>query len=210
MSEVSEVKKQIKKEGVLIREHETINIKVKDENCVFSEYSYDKNDMLNSDLANYLEEKATNVPKKSKLRVKFFLLEGGINANNIKLAYKEKFKKKFKECDKKIRNLDIYAIICFFVGVLLIFLSAPISGINYIQENLHEVFNIIAWVFTWEAVQAFFIKRVMYVEERKKMARLYNADIIIFNAYNKRNRKAAEKTEETQSAPQEQEKAAKK
>ncbi len=175
---VKEVKQNLKNEDKKeFNEIETINIKIDNKNEIFSSYDYDSNELLNDEFSSYLIEKATLISPKSKLRVKIFS-ETNLEEKEVKYAYNNKFKKEFEDYDRKLKENARFAFIMLLIGILFIgFLILEEYFLNELVLSI--ILEIAAWVFVWEAVDAFFLQRAELRRMRFQMARLLSADFEI-------------------------------
>ena len=102
MESVKKLKKELKSKENSFNEIETINIKIKSEEELYSGYNYDKNEVLNPALGDFLLEKAEALPVKSKLRLKFFS-DVNIKEHELFSAIKNKFKGEFENYQRKLK-----------------------------------------------------------------------------------------------------------
>ena len=177
MEVVKNLKKELKNKNTDYDEIATINIKAEDKNAIFSEYNYDSNEILNPSLSDFIIEKANDIPPKSHLRVKIFTNDD-VNEEEVKTAYKNKFRNEFEESEQKLRKNLLFALVMLILGVL--FMGFLILEI-YLLDNyiLSTILEIAVWVFIWEAVDSYFLERATIRRWRYQMARLYYADLEI-------------------------------
>ncbi len=175
MESVKKLKKELKSKEKTFNEIETINIKIKSEDEIYSGYNYDKNEVLNPELSDFLLEKAEAVPIKSKLRLKFFS-DVNIREHELFSAIKNKFKGEFESYQRKLKKTALFSLVVLILGILFLgffileemFFHIPILSI---------ILEIASWVFIWEAVDAFFLERLSLKEKRLQMARIYDAEM---------------------------------
>lgn len=177
MEVVKNLKKELKNKNTDYDEIATINIKAEDKNAIFSEYNYDSNEILNPSLSDFIIEKVNDIPPKSHLRVKIFTNDD-VNEEEVKTAYKNKFRNEFEESEQKLRKNMLFALVMLILGVL--FMGFLILEI-YLLDNyiLSTILEIAVWVFIWEAVDSYFLERATIRRWRYQMARLYYADLEI-------------------------------
>ena len=177
MEVVKNLKKELKNKNADYDEIATINIKAEDKKAIFSEYNYDSNEILNPSLSDFIIEKANDIPPKSHLRVKIFT-DDDVNEEEVKTAYKNKFRNEFEESEHKLRKNMLFALVMLILGVL--FMGFLILEI-YLLDNyiLSTILEIAVWVFIWEAVDSYFLERATIRRWRYQMARLYYADLEI-------------------------------
>ena len=172
---VKNLKKELKNKNDNFEDIETINIKADSKAAIFSDYNYDSNEVLNSNLEEFLVEKVKNIPPKVNLRVKIFT-DDCVDENEVKVAYKNKFKGDFEELEQELKRNMLFALTMLILGVLFMgFLILEMYFLN--NYILSTILEIAVWVFVWEAVDSFFLERSSIRRKRYQMARLYYADL---------------------------------
>lgn len=175
MEVVKNLKKELKNKNDNFEDIETINIKAESKAAIFSDYNYDSNEVLNSNLEEFLVEKVKNIPPKVNLRVKIFT-DDCVDENEVKVAYKNKFKGDFEELEQELKRNMLFAFTMLILGVLFMgFLILEIYFLN--NYILSTILEIAVWVFVWEAVDSFFLERSSIRRKRYQMARLYYAEL---------------------------------
>ena len=175
MEVVKNLKKELKNKNDNYEDIETINIKAESKAAIFSDYNYDSNEVLNSNLEEFLVEKVKNIPPKVNLRVKIFT-DDCVDENEVKVAYKNKFKGDFEELEQELKRNMLFAFTMLILGVLFMgFLILEMYFLN--NYILSTILEIAVWVFVWEAVDSFFLERSSIRRKRYQMARLYYADL---------------------------------
>lgn len=175
MEVVKNLKKELKNKNDNYEDIETINIKAESKAAIFSDYNYDSNEVLNSNLEEFLVEKVKNIPPKVNLRVKIFT-DDCVDENEVKVAYKNKFKGDFEELEQELKRNMLFAFTMLILGVLFMgFLILEIYFLN--NYILSTILEIAVWVFVWEAVDSFFLERSSIRRKRYQLARLYYADL---------------------------------
>lgn len=175
MESVKNLKKELKSRDKSFNDIETINVKVKHEEEIYSGYNYDRNEVLNPALNDFLVEKAESLHKRSKLRIKIFS-DFPLKEHELFSAIKNKFKGEFESYERKLKQTAIFSLVVLILGILFL-------GIFVLEEMffhnvvLSIILEIASWVFIWEAVDSFFLERIALKEKRRQMARLYDAKI---------------------------------
>lgn len=175
MESVKNLKKELKSRDKSFNDIETINVKVKHEEEIYSGYNYDRNEVPNPALSDFLVEKAESLHKRSKLRIKIFS-DFSLEEHELFSAIKNKFKGEFESYERKLKQTAIFSLVVLILGILFL-------GIFVLEEMffhnvvLSIILEIASWVFIWEAVDSFFLERIALKEKRRQMARLYDAEI---------------------------------
>ena len=175
MESVKKLKKELKLKDKSFNEIETINIKIKSEEELYSGYNYDKNEVLNPALGDFLLEKAEALPVKSKLRLKFFS-DVNIREHELFSAIKNKFKGEFENYQRKLKKTALFSLVVLILGILFLGLFI-LEELFFHTPVLSIILEIASWVFIWEAVDAFFLERLSLKEKRLQMARIYDAEM---------------------------------
>ena len=175
MESVKNLKKELKSRDKSFNDIETINVKVKHEEEIYSGYNYDRNEVMNPALSDFLVEKAESLHKRSKLRIKIFS-DFSLEEHELFSAIKNKFKGEFESYERKLKQTAIFSLVVLILGILFL-------GIFVLEEMffhnvvLSIILEIASWVFIWEAVDSFFLERMTLKEKWRQMARLYDAEI---------------------------------
>ena len=175
MESVKKLKKELKSKEKSFNEIETINIKVKSEEELYSGYNYDKNEVLNPALGDFLLEKAEALPVKSKLRLKFFS-DVNIREHELFSAIKNKFKGEFESYQRKLKKTALFSLVVLILGILFLGLFI-LEEMFFHTPVLSIILEVASWVFILEAVDAFFLERLSLKEKRLQMARIYDAEM---------------------------------
>ena len=177
MEVVKNLKKELKNKSADYDDITTINIKAEDKKAIFSEYNYDSNEILNSNLSDFIMEKERDIPLKSQIRVKIFTNDD-VNEKEVEMAYRNKFKNEFQEQEQELKKNLLFALIMLVLGVL--FMGFLILELYLLNDFIFStVLEIAAWVFIWEAVDSFFLRRSEMRRIRFHLARLYYAELEI-------------------------------
>ena len=165
MESVKNLKKELKSRDKSFNDIETINVKVKHEEEIYSGYNYDRNEVPNPALSDFLVEKAESLHKRSKLRIKIFS-DFSLEEHELFSAIKNKFKGEFESYERKLKQTAIFSLVVLILGILFL-------GIFVLEEMffhnvvLSIILEIASWVFIWEAVDSFFLERIALKEKRR-------------------------------------------
>lgn len=156
-----------------------INVKITDESQIFSSYNYDSNEKLKSDLSDFIYDKARFVPANKDIRIKVFSMDE-VDETDVGPAIKNNYKKDYIEIRNDIRHNTVFSII--MLGVGLLFFALLLFMHNYFYNiYLEIIMEIATWVFIWEAVDAFFLRRLQLKRKRNILLKLYMAKIDVVN-----------------------------
>ncbi len=175
MESVKNLKKELKSRDKSFNDIETINVKVKHEEEIYSGYNYDRNEVLNPALSDFLVEKAESLHKRSNLRIKIFS-DFSLEEHELFSAIKNKFKGEFEPYERKLKQTAIFSLVVLILGILFLGIFV-LEEIFFHNVVLSIILEIASWVFIWEAVDSFFLERMTLKEKWRQMARLYDAEI---------------------------------
>lgn len=155
-------------------EIEKISVKISKIEQAYSNYSYQDKKILNSKLADYINESEKGIKsKKLELDIKFdnkITEDEKIEfANTIRSYYSNQY----QEINKTILMYDLVSIFLILVGML--FLVLHIFSSEYVF--LEKMLEIAAWVFVWEFIHITVFKRTLKVIDRKKIKKILDAKI---------------------------------
>ena len=138
--------------------HAVIAIKAERKNQIFSEYDYDSNEKLNEELGSHIISETRFVPANRDLRIKVYTNEQA-SSQEVENAIRNKFKKDYNEMKIEQKRNLFFCLTMLLVG--LTFLSVLLLSYAYFPNDYLDIFlEICAWVFLWEAVDAFFLRRI--------------------------------------------------
>ena len=172
--------KEILKDANYFSENEDdviIDVKVDNNTQLFSDYNYDNKKTLHKDLCDYLWENTKLVPSNKDLTINIYD-RSTVTENQIEKAIKNHYRREYKHAKNKLEKINIFTLSCLIVGILflaaLVFLHEAIN--NYYVDI---IFEIIAWVLIWEAVDRFFLERPSIKRQCKRIQKLYSAKVVV-------------------------------
>ena len=154
-----------------------IEAKIENSNDIFSKFNYDDGDKLTPDFTDFLWEKSRLVPINKDLRVNLYT-NNEIQDTAVEKALKDHFKYEYIETKKEMQHLKQFSLVNLILGVIALAVLLVLSNVlnNYI---LVTVIDILAWVFVWEAFDAFFLERSHKKRKLLYLQKLYSADVEI-------------------------------
>ena len=154
-----------------------INIKIENEDQVISKFSYDKNDKLNTELSNFIVEKSKNIPVYKDIELHFYS-SSPLNQTAVKQTLQNHFKDEYVETLHDLRRSNIFSLVMLILGLLS--LTALILATKFLNNFITStILEIASWVFIWEAVNNFFIKRGQLRHRCLHIKKLYYSTIKI-------------------------------
>ncbi|MDP2684841.1 MAG: hypothetical protein Q8P20_07445 [bacterium] len=163
-----------------------ININVDYYREIYNEWDFSplNNSDLDDDLFEYLEESASEIPKKHKIRIIFHIppsiqdtekekkgIEGMRNYFNY---YIKKYNYKLKLEKRNSVAYGIFGLFLLFIGSLLERIIPEVIFADFLIEG----FFIGGWVLFWELFSTLFFRQGKINERISNFKRLFNADII--------------------------------
>lgn len=152
-------------------------IVVSDDDCFLSPYSVRGNEVISNEVADFLENNLSSYPIGSKLSIE-------IKGDTVDKVEEERYKKGIKnfyfnkivDVNRKLKeNLKI-SLLMLIIGVIV--LSAYLV-LEYIGQYhiLASVIDIMAWVFIWESIDLYFIRRKGLKLDKLRFYSLYDSKI---------------------------------
>lgn len=159
----------------------SINLIVYDDSSFLSPYSSDNEEIVSDEVAGFLENSAKQIKPTSSLKIN---IKSKTIAENEKPVYLRAIKNYYENESAEIkRNLKfnlIATLILFAISVVvLLVLFLVVAKFNI--QVLTEIVTIMAWVFLWEAVDLFFIRRPLLRRELHRCENLKNSEIVFLN-----------------------------
>ena len=158
-----------------------IEIEIKDKSEVLSPFYAQNKETINNEFANFLDNFTKSFPPSQGLHL-------SINCPEVKPEDEDVFSRAVKnyylnstiEAERKISNntkLLLVMILLSIISLTALFL------VHYFDVFwlIEEVFDIIAWVFVWEAVDIFAFQRSLLRYEKQRNLSLYNSFISFDN-----------------------------
>lgn len=176
------VDKQIKQNRDFVVDSEgdaVINVKASQHSQIFSDYNFDSNEKLSSELGDFIWDKAKFVPPSKDIRIKLYT-DADVEEVEVQTAIKNHFKKDYiEQKNEMVRNL-IFSGIMLILGV--IFLSFLLLMHKYFYNvYLEIIIEIATWVFIWEAVDSYFLRRASIRRKSVLLLKLYSSEIEVIN-----------------------------
>lgn len=143
----------------------TIKMQVLNDDDFLSPFSLSEVPVINSEVADFIENSTINLPPKEKLKL---IIHSNCIDDNEKLLYdkaiKEYYQERYTSLRKElVRNYFAVAIM-FIVGVIILTIS--IFKVNTLVKS--EIIDIVAWVLIWEACDiSFFTNRSLRIKEKR-------------------------------------------
>lgn len=155
---------------------------------IFSYYDLDGENVLDREFDEFLEAKADAIPLGTELTLHFHVKNASEQKRDeIDRAVKNNYKRELRAINRKIKRNTIFSLYMLIMGII-----AFGVWITLVLFNVHfavvELFNIVAWVFVWEAVNSFFLTRQNLKIERLKKYRFVRSDICVYE-YRTKKRK---------------------
>ena len=153
-----------------------IDIGAENYDDIFSQFCYKGGDTLSSNLVEYLQQKANAIPLEYDLTMRFHVK--GANEekrNEISLAVKENYKSAILGIEKRMKRTLIFSMWFLLIG--LMFCTTYLLLSNIISKPISYLLDLLAWVFLWEGIDAFFLDRRFMQLEKYKLYRLFSAKI---------------------------------
>ena len=140
----------------LMVDDNVIHLNIKDTSDMLSPYCEDDKPVINSDFASFLENSVKDVSVHVPLIIKIESNDKVPSA--LSRGIRNYYKNEFIETERELRQNLKYTIVTFIVGIITLILSVFLSGFDSLAV-IGEAIDIVAWVFVWESVDLFFLRR---------------------------------------------------
>lgn len=162
-----EKKRERDEEGRVI-----VNLRVRDDEGFLSPYSSENHNVLSEETAAFIEKSLNPIPAEEHIH---FRVYSDVITPQEAEQYTEAIHEHYADCYEQVRfqkkrYLRMALIMAFIAVVALSFaIGFEVSGNK--TAVIAEVIDIFAWVFMWEAVDIFFLERVMLnLKQRRYLA----------------------------------------
>ena len=167
-----------------------IEIEIKDKSEVLSPFYAQDKETINNEFANFLDNFSKSFPPRQELHLSFNCSEVNTQDEEIfSRAVKNYYLNSTIEAERKLANntkLLLVMILFSLISLTALFLVHHFGAFWLIEE----VFDIVVWVFVWEAVDSFAFQRSLLRYERQRNLSLYNSHI----SFNSETRATYEKS----------------
>ena len=154
-----------------------IDVGAEEYSDIFSYYSLNGYNVLDTEFNNFIEAKADTIPMKRNLTMVFHIKDANTEKLcEIKNAVKDNYEREIFAINREMHRNTIFSLIMLIVGLSIfgIYILANIFEFSFIFTAVAEIG---AWVFLWESVDKFFLQRSKLKSERLKKYRLMKANI---------------------------------
>lgn len=159
-----------------------IRLNVTDDSNFLSPFSVEGNPLISSETADFL-----NLNIKHNLRdsgVKLIITSNEIDEREkelYKTAIKNFYRVEYKATWKELRRNAFCAIIMLLVSACIFALAIILDRATNASAVILNMIDVFAWVFTWEAVDIFFLQRPKLQKEQKRNLAAIEAEIDFIN-----------------------------
>ena len=151
---------------------------------IFSYYDLNNTNVLDSEFEEFLGAKADAIPLKQEIALHFHVKDATEEkCEEIDRVLKDNYKRKLKAINRKLHRNTMFTIYMLVLAAIAFAIYIPLA-IFEVHFAVVELFDIVAWVFVWEAVDNHFLSRRNLQQERLKKYRFIRADIEVIE-YNK-------------------------
>lgn len=136
--------------------------------------------VVSSEVAEFIDESAHAFLPKEPVRINIY--SDCIDQEEERIyteALKEYYARHYKKNRRDLKRNSLLSLIMTVVGLFALTISLLLT---YLWENavVSEATNIFAWVFLWEAVDLFFLERMVLKAERDRCLRFIEAKICFY------------------------------
>lgn len=155
-----------------------IRLNVSDDSNFLSPFSVQGSPLISSETAEFL-----NLNIKHNLRdsgVKLIISSDEIDGNEkeiYKTAIKNYYQVEYKATWKELRRNAFCSLIMLLFSACIFSLAIILETTTNASAVILNMIDVFAWVFTWEAVDIYFLQRPKLQKEQKRNAAAINAEI---------------------------------
>ncbi len=145
---------------------------------VFSQFCYKGGDTLSSSLVQYLMQKSNTIPLKYDLTIRFHIKNASEDKKQeIQNAVKQNYETDIQGINNRMNKALLFSL--WFILLGSVFSLIYLFTLNKIPTSVSYIVDLLAWVFLWEGIDAFFLDRNKMKLEKLKALRLGSANIEI-------------------------------
>lgn len=152
---------------------DVISVNINDRSDLYSKYSYD-GQKLKPAFAEHLYEECKSVPFTATPKIKIHSA-AELDVNEINHAVKNYFRNEYADARKAVSRNTIVSLIMALFGIVTL---SILFAIHYIFDNAYitTVLEIAAWVFIWESVDCYFLRRPRLKAKCILIQKIYSAE----------------------------------
>ena len=166
------------------KERAIINVGAENYDDIFSAFCYKGGDTLSRSLVEYLDQKASAVPLDYDLTIRFHVKNATEEKRReIKNALRENYQSDIHGIERRMNRTTIFSMWFVLVGIIFTILYLCLGDL--VPVAVSYIIDILAWVFLWEGIDAFFLDRRTLMIDNIKAYRLCaaNIEIVEFEPY---------------------------
>ena len=154
-----------------------IEINVSDDTNFISPYATNGTPTLSKETAEFLEHSIKHIKSDSQLH---FQIKSKVIDDNEKVLYKKAIRnyyaQEIAETKSELKHNSIVSLIMALVGALL-FASIILLDTLALHDLFLRILDVVAWVFVWESVDVFFLRRYAISSKQLKYLKIMTAEI---------------------------------
>lgn len=154
----------------------TIEVKLQTTQDLFSPYAYKDYDILNNDLDEFIEDRATFIPLDYELSIHLYAKEiEHLDQEKVEKAVKARYINEYVEEREELRKNTSFSLVMLMLGFAFLF---TLVGIEHFEiPILGFIFEVATWVFFWGALEYFFVSRRAIKARMVRKVKLFNAKV---------------------------------
>lgn len=161
-----------------------IRLNVTDDSNFLSPFSVKGDPLISGETADFLNLNIKHNLKDSG--VKLVISSGEIDDTEkdvYKTAIKNYYRVEYKSTWKELRRNLLSSIIMLLISACIFALAITLKKTTDTGAVILNMLDVFAWVFTWEAVDIFFLQRPKLLKEQKRNAAAMNAEIVFIDSF---------------------------
>lgn len=155
----------------------TIETRISDESSILSPFS-GATPTISGEFADYLDRQFPHPSKTVELEL-LFVCETITKEEEAmyETAVKTHYKAELQKTEIDVKRNGVGSLIMLILGSIFLALVFTMTSLE-LSEVLTGIFDILAWVFVWEAMDLFFFRRRELTERRKKCQAVLSAKVL--------------------------------
>lgn len=144
---------------------------------IFSYYDLDGENVLDWEFVDFVEKKADAIPQKEELALHFHVKDATKEKEEeVKRAVGNHYIREIKASYRTLQKNSKTCVYLLIMGLIAFGIYIPLTLLN-VFFVVPYIFDLVAWVFLWEVVDNFFIRRASIKMQIVKQARFVGATI---------------------------------
>ena len=155
-----------------------INVGLKDSDDFFSPYSYKTYELMNPDVAEYIDMCESTIPVKEKVTIDIYTENPTTNEEKIRIrkTVKRHQAEQLAIVNQKLKRNLLEGLIFSLIGFIILFVEAVLYTL-FTNMYLDTILAVIGWLFLWDGLEVMLSERSELKRQKISCLRMLEAKV---------------------------------